>query len=281
MARESVGLVLAGGGARGFAHLGVLRALERAGHHFDLVGGTSIGAVMGAYAAMDLPAEDVTRLAREAFRANPTGDVNLFPMMSLIGGQRLRRIIDEAIIAATGAAIGIEDLWKGFYCISSNYSTASEAVLTRGPLARSVRASVSIPGALPPVMLDGELHIDGGTLNNFPTDVMRRLGASRIIGVNLSRERSMRYDMAEVPTSGQLLRDRVMGRPSLLPGITTLLLNASMMYSYARQQESREAVDLYFAPEVHRYGMLDWAQFDPIVQAGYEHGCEVLGLPLR
>ena len=276
ISREAVGLVLSGGGARGFAHLGILRALEEAGHHFDLVGGTSIGSVMGAYAAMDLPAVEATALAREAFRANPTGDFNLLPMISLIGGQRLKRIIDGAIVKATGTDIGIEDLWKGFYCVSSNYSTASEAVLTRGPLAKSVRASVSIPGALPPVMLDGELHIDGGTFNNFPTDVMQRQGVSHIIGVNLLRDRSVRYEMEEVPPPGQLLRDRITGRRNKLPGITALLLNASMMYSYARQQESRDQVDLYFAPDVHRYGMLDWASFDRIVQVGYEHGLQVL-----
>jgi NTE family protein len=276
ISREAVGLVLSGGGARGFAHLGILRALEEAGHHFDLVGGTSIGSVMGAYAAMDLPAAEVTALAREAFRANPTGDFNLVPMISLIGGQRLKRIIDGAIVKATGADIGIEDLWKGFYCVSSNYSTASEAVLTRGPLAKSVRASVSIPGALPPVMLDGELHIDGGTFNNFPTDVMQRQGVSHIIGVNLLRERSVRYALEEVPAPGHLLRDKLMGRRNRLPGITALLLNASMMYSYARQQESRDQVDLYFAPDVHRYGMLDWASFDRIVQVGYEHAMQVL-----
>jgi NTE family protein len=105
-------------------------------------------------------------------------------------------------------------------------------------------------------MLNGELHIDGGTFNNFPTYVMQRQGVSHIIGVNLLRERSVRYALEEVPAPGHLLRDKLMGRRNRLPGITALLLNASMMYSYARQQESRDQVDLYFAPDVHRYGML-------------------------
>lgn len=274
---NAVGLVLSGGGARGFAHLGVLRALEEAGMSFDLVGGTSIGAVMGAYAAMDIPVDEMIRQAREAFRTNPTRDYNLVPLLSLFGGRRLRSVIDGAVVASRGEAIDIEDLWKGYFCVTSNYSTARESVLTSGPLARSIRASVSIPGALPPVMLGGDLHIDGGTFNNFPTDVMSRMGAARVIGVNLLRDRNFKYELDEVPGPMALLRDKLLGRrKDRLPSLTSLLLNTTMMHSYARQRESQAYADLYFSPEVHRFGMLEWGAFDRLVEAGYRHGQAVL-----
>lgn len=275
---NAVGLVLSGGGARGFAHLGVLKALEEARVDFDLAAGTSIGAVMAAYAAMDLPMAQVIQAAREAFKSNPTGDFNLVPLLSLIGGRRLRQAIDNAVVHSRGQHIDIEDLWKGYFCVSSNYSTAREAVLTRGHLAKSIRASVSIPGALPPVMLDGELHIDGGSFNNFPTDVMSRRGAARIIGVNLLRERDAKYTLDDVPGGMELLRDKLRGkgRRYRLPSLTSLLLNTSTMYSYARQQQSQADVDLYFAPDVGQYGMLEWAQFDRIVEIGYRHAREQL-----
>lgn len=277
---NAVGLVLSGGGARGFAHLGVLRALEEQGIVFDLVGGTSIGAVMGALAAMDLPTRELVQRARTAFRANPTRDFNPVPMLSLIRGGRLKQVIDVAVRDACGDGAGIEDLWKTFFCVSSNYSAARESVRIQGPLAKSIRASVSIPGALPPVLLDGELHIDGGTFNNFPADVMRRMGAARIVGVNLLRDRNVRYALDEVPGAFALLRDKLLGRRHRLPSITSLLLNASMMNSYARQKEVQALVDLYFAPDVHRYGMLEWGAFDKVVQAGYEHAVQVLrGMP--
>ncbi len=278
VSRNTVGLVLSGGGARGFAHLGVLRALEEAGIVFDMVAGTSIGAVMAAYAGMDMPARAVIDAARYAFRESPTGDYNMVPLISLISGKRLRRIIDSAVVNSRGQHIDIEDLWKSYFCITSNYSAAREAVHTRGPLAKSIRASVSIPGALPPVMLGGELHIDGGTFNNFPTDVMDRRGAARIIGVDLLRDRGLHYEMDEVPGALELMRDRLRGsaRRYRLPSLTTLLLNTSMMYSYARQQESQALVDLHFAPGVSMFGMLDWSKFDRIVEAGYRHGVEQL-----
>ncbi|MEO7940074.1 MAG: patatin-like phospholipase family protein [Burkholderiaceae bacterium] len=278
VSRNTVGLVLSGGGARGFAHLGVMRAMEQSGVTFDLAAGTSIGAVMAAYAAMDLPAHEVIAAARAAFRGNPTGDYNLLPLMSLIRGKRLRRTIDLAVVTSQGQHIDIADLWKGYFCMTSNYSASREAVHARGPLAKSIRASVSLPGALPPVMLDGELHVDGGTFNNFPVDVMQHRGASRIIGIDLLRERGRRHDCDEVPGVLELLRDRLRGRNRQyrMPSLMSLLLNSSLMVSYARQQEAHALVDLYFAPGVARFGLLDWARFDEIVEAGYRHGMEQL-----
>ena len=278
VSRNTVGLVLSGGGARGFAHLGVMRAMEEAGIGVDLVAGTSIGAVMAAYAGMDISALEMIDAARAAFRENPTGDYNLVPLMSLISGNRLRRVIDAAVVESRGQHIDIEDLWKTYFCITSNYSAAREVVHTRGPLAKSIRASVSIPGALPPVMLGGELHIDGGTFNNFPTDVMARRGAARIVGVDLLRDRGLRYELDDVPGALELMRDRLRGRARRyqFPSLTSLLLNTSQMYSYARQQESQSLVDLHFAPAVYGFGMLEWSQFDRIVDAGYRHGIEQL-----
>ena len=266
--------VLSGGGARRFAHLGVMRAMEEAGIGVDMVAGTSIGAVMAAYAGMDIPAQEMIDAARTAFRENPTGGYNMVPLMSLISGKRLRRVIDSAVVDSRGQHIDIEDLWKDYFCVTSNYSAAREAVHTRGPLAKSIRASASIPGALPPVMLHGELHIDGGTFNNFPTDVMARRGAARIIGVDLLRDRGLRYELDEVPSALELIRDKLRGRARRyrLPLLTSLLLNTSLMYSYARQQEALSVLDLHFAPAVYSFGMLEWSKFDKIVDAGYRHG---------
>ncbi len=279
VSRNTVGLVLSGGGARGFAHLGVMRAMEEAGIAVDQVAGTSIGAVMAAFGAMDIAAGAMIASARQAFRENPTGDYNLVPLLSLISGKRLRRIIDSAVVDSCGQHIDIEDLWKTYFCVSSNYSAAREAVHVRGPLAKSIRASVSIPGALPPVMLDGELHIDGGTFNNFPTDVMAKMGTTRIIGVDLLRDRGLRHDLDEVPGALELMRDKLRGRSTRkyqLPSLTSLLLNTSLMCSYARQQESQSLADLHFAPAVNMFGMLDWSRFDQIVEAGYRHAMEQL-----
>ncbi|MEI8095611.1 MAG: patatin-like phospholipase family protein [Spirochaetales bacterium] len=281
---RAIGLVLAGGGARGLAHLGVMKALQNEGIEFDLVGGTSIGAVMAALAAMDLTADQMIAQGARAFGTNPTGDLNWLPLYSLMKGKRLKQAIDSAIFESRGQQIDVEDLWKGFFCISSNYSAASESILDSGPLGRMVRASVSIPGALPPVVLGGDLHVDGGAFNNFPVDVMYRRGAAVVIGVSLPREVTPKIELDEVPSLWQTLVGAFRGLKSELPSLTTVLFNAAMINSLARQSQARGQIDLWFQPPVLEFDILDWKRFDELVANGLAHGQEVLaGLsePLR
>lgn len=278
--RTAVGLVLAGGGARGFAHLGILRALQERGIEIDCVGGTSIGAVMAAYVASDRPLEAVMANARQSFSVNPTGDFNLFPLLSLIKGTRLRGILTRSAGDLLGFDADIEDLWKNCFCIATNYSKAAEQSLTHGNIVKSLLASISIPGALPPVIHDGDLLCDGGTFNNFPVDVMRNMrGVGRVIGVDLSFRKPRRIEHDDVPGSWALLRDRFRAKAKRrfrLPSLASYLMNVTVLYSTSRQRSAQELTDLYFNPPLDRVGMLEWNKFDQIVQQGHAHGVEVL-----
>ncbi|HVQ26468.1 MAG TPA: patatin-like phospholipase family protein, partial [Planctomycetota bacterium] len=115
-AGSAIGLVLSGGGARCFAHLGVYKALQEHGVQVDRVGGSGMGAVMAALIALDVPADELIAYAREAFAANPTGDVAMVPLTSLIRGRKLRAILEEAVEDLAGPGTQIEDTWKHFYC---------------------------------------------------------------------------------------------------------------------------------------------------------------------
>ena len=278
--RSAVGLVFAGGGARGFAHLGIYRALREQGVALDYVGGTSIGAVMAALVATDLPFERLDAIARPAFAGKPTGDFSWLPLISLFKGQRLRKIVSAAVAQAAGTGAHIEDLWLPFFCIATNFSKASELVLQRGPLVRALLASVAIPGALPPVVMDGDLLCDGGTFNNFPVDVMRRQrGVATVIGVDLSSSKARRILFDEMPSYGALLRDRLRPRQSRrykLPSLPNLLINSTILYSLSRQKQARALTDLYFNPPLDRIGMLDWSQYEQVVAQGYKHALGVL-----
>lgn len=277
----AVGLVLAGGGARGCAHLGVYRALQESGIEIDFVGGTSIGAVMAALVAADRPLDEVMAVARRAFSVNPTGDFNLLPLMSLIKGLRLQRVVTNAIQELVGFAADSEDLWKSFYCVASNYSQASEVVITRGGLLKAILASIAIPGALPPVLHNGDLLCDGGTFNNYPVDVMRgQRGVGKVIGVDLSAGKPRPIELDEVPGSWALLRDRFRPRRQRryrLPSILSYLMNVTVLYSASRQRQARRLTDLHFNPPLLRVGMLQWDRFDNIVAQGHAHGVAVLG----
>ncbi|HEX7708273.1 MAG TPA: patatin-like phospholipase family protein [Thermoanaerobaculia bacterium] len=277
---NAIGLVLAGGGARGFAHLGVYKALEEAGIEVDFVGGTSIGSTMAAYISFDHRADTLIGFARKAFAGNPTGDLNLFPILSLMKGKRVRHATVQGIIDATGMHdVDMADSWRTMYCVASNYSAAREMVIVRGRLDRALRASLSIPVALPPVIWGGELLIDGAIFNNFPTDVMAKIGAKRIIGVDLSRRAARRHEMEELPSTWQLLWDRLRGRKRRrfrLPSIGTLLMGTTILYSESRGEQARRSVDLYLNPDLSRISLLDWKSFDRIIEIGYQHAKEVL-----
>jgi NTE family protein len=280
LSRTAVGLVLAGGGARGLAHLGVMQALQARGVEIDMVGGTSIGSVMATLVASDRPLAEVMAVARHAFGTNPTGDYNLLPMISLIKGRRMRRIVSTAVHDLMGGAPDMEDLWKSCYCVASNYSLSSEQVIRHGSLQQGMLASMAIPGAFPPVLVDGELLCDGGTFNNFPVDVMRanpRIG--RVIGVDLSFRKTRRIDLAEVPGAWALFRDRLRPRAQRryrLPSLVAYLMNVTVMFSTSRQRQARKLTDLYFNPPLERVGMLQWNRFDSIVEQGRQYAEQVL-----
>jgi NTE family protein len=281
VSRSAVGLVLAGGGARGAAHAGVYRALVERGVPVDAVGGTSMGSVFGAVIAADTHPDAVIELFAQHFRDNPTGDFNLLPLMSLIRGRRLRGMMERTELRFGGqAGMGIEDLWKSYSCVVTNYSQAREQVLRSGPLVDAVMASCAIPGALPPVLLDGDLLCDGGTFNNFPVDVMRGAwGIGRVIGVDLSFEKPRRIELQQLPSPWALLRDRLRPRRQRryhLPSLTNYLMNVTSLYSTSRQRAARQLTDVYIKPALPKVGMLQWDSYAQAVQLGYEQAVKVL-----
>lgn len=276
---NATGLVFSGGGAKGFAHLGVYKALQEAGVEVDFVGGTSIGSVMAAYVSFDRPADEIIEYAREAFAQNPTGDFNFIPLVSLFKGRRLKKIIDSAIVEATGVEADMLDSWRTLFCVASSFSGAREVVATRGKLSRLLRASVSIPAAFPPVPHQGELLVDGGIFNNFPTNVMSDMGVRRLIGVDLSRRKTEPCTYDEVPGTWELLRDLLRGKGKArynVPSLGILLIGTTLLYSESRREQARESVDIYINPDLGSVGLLDWDAFDRTVEAGYEEAQKVL-----
>jgi len=278
--RSAIGLVLAGGGARGFAHIGIYRALKERGIEIDYVGGTSIGSVMGFLFASDRPYAEIERIAHQVPGMHPTGDYNWLPLLSLIKGQRLRTIMAHLVEELQGFDADIEDLWINFYCVATNFSRASEQMIRHGSIVQALAASSAIPGALPPVVRNGELCCDGGAFNNFPVDVMlRQRGVGKIIGIDLMQDKPRRVRHAHIPGSLAILCDRLRPRHRRqyhLPSLMDYLMRVAVLYSMSRQEQHKKLTDLYFNPPLRRVGMLEWERFAEIVEQGYAHGQQVL-----
>ncbi len=273
---NAVGLVLAGGGARGLAHIGVFRALEEAGITVDLVGGTSIGSVLGCCLARDWGWERIFAENRPEFLSNPTSDLNLFPVVSLLAGRKLRRILSRGF-----GDRHIEELWRPFFCVSSNYSQACECVHDRGEVKHALLASMAIPGVFPPSVRGNDLLVDGGVFNNMPVDVMARTGVRTILAVDLRPDNKQRRDLnfTELPAPWALLLDRL--RPKAkrryqVPSMLTILMATNTLNSNQKMSQVVGDVDLHFNPDVRRFGLLEWKSFDLLVAEGYRHAQKVL-----
>jgi len=268
---RGVGLVLAGGGARGFAHIGVVKALREARVPIDLVGGTSMGGILGAGIAQCWSVEELRERFHAAFvQAKPLRDYTL-PFVSLVSGRKVSRLLRKDF-----GNTDIEDLPLTFFCVSSNLTTGHCEVHRRGLLWLWLRASVAIPGVLPPVVHKGEVLVDGGTMNNLPVDAMRELGRGPVIGVDVGADRAFTTDSEEVdmPLPWQLMSWLRVRRN--LPNIFQILWRAGMVNSSAMTAAHREKTDLLLQPPLAQIDMLNWSAFDRAISIGYEYAARRL-----
>ena len=269
LAGKATGLVLGGGGARGFAHLGVLRALEELGITIDIIGGTSIGAPISGWVAQQMNAAQSRNAAVHAFQSL----IDLtFPSTSVIAGKRIAEVITEQ----TGSW-DIEDFWLPFFCISTNITTAKSIVHTRGNSARAIRASVSIPGVLPPVPENGELLVDGGVLNNMPIDVMREFNpGGKVLAIDVSTSKGMNVEEDYgLSVSGwrQLLSRFIPTwvKPVKAPGVAEVLMQSMVVGSAITRDKSLRSglADFYCNIQLPDVGLLDFNAVSEVEQRGY------------
>jgi predicted acylesterase/phospholipase RssA/CRP-like cAMP-binding protein len=265
--QKAVGLVLGGGGARGFAHIGVVRALQEAGIPIDFLGGTSAGALYGiGMAFADFDFDRIHSLNEEAVRRKLTsGDLTL-PMISLMTGKKfkgyLKRMFGEC---------RMEDLWINTYCLSTNLSRATPHVHRTGLVWKQVYASMAIPGVFPPVIIDGCLHVDGGVMDNLPVEYMYGYPVDTLIAVSLDRMEIRELTLNEIPSPWKLLWDQLVRRKKHhLPGITSLLTNSLIINSRQKESTLKDSVTHYIKLDLKGVKMLEDTNWRPIAQKGYE-----------
>jgi NTE family protein len=272
---HAVGVVMAGGGARAFTHVGVIKALRASGVPVDQVGGTSMGAIVAAgVAARWTDQELYDRFHRAFVSVNPLSDYTL-PFISLFGGSRVTGLLRTAF-----GDLDIQDLVLPFYCVTANLTTASADVHTTGRLWRWLRASVSLPGVLPPFNDAGQVHVDGGVIDNLPVRTMRRQGRGVTIGVDIDTGGALSAGAGvEEPWSAwEFFRRLVWRRRETLPipSIVRILLRSALVSSTARAMEDRTAADLLIVPPLDKFDLLDWTNFPVAVEAGYRATMEAL-----
>ncbi len=263
---HSVGLVLSGGGARGFAHIGAARALEEAGLEIDLIGGTSMGALMAAQFAMGWNAQTMLENTKEAISKFYQMDYTL-PLVSLLTGNAWGNFL----LALFGDS-QIEDLWLSYFCCSTDLTNTQLRTHELGSLWKSVRASTSIPGLIPPVFDNGSILVDGAVMNNMPVDIMRqRNNGGSVYAIDVgSGMNDNDIDQFEPVLSGwKLFFQRHKKQHNNIPRMISILMQSATMGNQLTRKLTQRLADLYIKPEVGDYSMLDFGNIEPIAEQGY------------
>jgi NTE family protein len=294
MSECKIGLALGGGVARGWAHIGVLRALARAGIHPDIVVGTSMGAVVGGcYVAERL--DDLEAFARGLTRRKVLGYLDFnFSGSGLITGQHLSDMLDTGL-----KGVDIESLDRKFVAIATEIGSGHEIWLSRGRLVDAMRASYALPGIFRPVNIHGRWLFDGAMVNPVPVSVCRALGARYVIAVNVNGDLAGRGTVVpqlealpqpaptpepgldDVDTGGnmlvrngravkKLLQRQLFGRADNGPGISTVMMEAFNIVQdrIARSRLAGDPPDAIITPRLGEFSLFDFHRAEDIIARG-------------
>ena len=281
--KPRVGLALGSGSARGWAHVGVIRALERAGIHPDLVCGTSIGALVGAaYVGGELERFEQWLLGLGVKEVLSFMDVRMNGGM--IKGERLMEFFRRTFIDRP-----IEELEKPFAAVATALQTGAEVWLREGSTVEAVRASIALPALFTPVLRDGHLLVDGALVNPVPVSLARAMGADIVIAVDLSSDIVSRRSRAEPepkaaaevsawrrklqegistlrPARARSDEEDAPKLPSILDVITTSL--NIMQTRISRSRMAGEPPDAIVAPRLAHLGLLDYHRAKEAIEEG-------------
>lgn len=225
---RTIGLALGGGGARGFAHIGVLKVLERNGVKFDYVCGTSMGALIGACYVLGIDLEKIEKIASKMRKREMIKFLDLgHPKFSLIKGNKIITFIKDIINDADFAQTEVP-----FAAVATNLGTGEEKIINKGLIAKAVQASISVPGIFPPIKINNEYFIDGGVVNPTPVDVCKKYGVDIIIGVDLVMRGKAKLDNPGVVTtllqSYEIIRNQAIKYKLEKTGKQTILIKPDL-----------------------------------------------------
>uniref|UniRef100_A0A8C5CMC5 Patatin like phospholipase domain containing 7 n=1 Tax=Gadus morhua TaxID=8049 RepID=A0A8C5CMC5_GADMO len=274
---NAIAIILGGGGARGCSQVGIMRAVSEAGIPVDLIGGTSIGSLMGALYAEDRSHSRMRMRAREwAMEMTSVFKKVLdltYPITSMFSGAAFNSGISKVFKLKQ-----IEDLWIPYFNITTDITASAMRVHTDGSLWRYVRASMSLSGYLPPLCdpKDGHLLMDGGYINNLPADVARSMGAKVVIAIDVgSQDETNLTNYGDSLSGWWLLWKRLNPLAEKVKVLNMAEIQTRLAYvCCVRQLELVKNSDYceYIRPPIDRYRTLEFGKFDEIAEVGYQHG---------
>lgn len=271
---KAVGIVLGGGGTRGWGHVGAIKALIEAGIPIDIIGGTSVGAIIAASYAHTESSEKMHEQFHdiiEGSRRSVSWLSLTWPAISLFNAKGFTQALQK-----TFSETRIEDMWLSFFCVSTNLNKLEEDIHHEGILWEKLRCSTSIPGIIPPMVLNGDMHFDGGLLNNLPIDVMRNIITQRgtVIGIELAgvTRDETRYNFPPILTFWQTLLAKLgFGFHYIFPRFIDTFLKSLLVGSSLKSQQNNLATTILVNMDLSKFGMLYFnrVQEKNMIEIGY------------
>lgn len=273
---QSIGLVLGGGGARGFVHIGIYKALVESGVHIDFFGGTSFGGLLACLFAMEKKPEEVMHLFKEHMLSDKKFFSMTAPLVSLNTGEHLTNVLKFGF----GEPVYIEDIWKRFFCIVCNLSQNTMEIQKTGVTWKAMRATVSLPAIFPPITNEKhELLIDGGVANNLPVDVMRQfVNGGKVIASHVQTVSALQAEIPEGVLSGWgvLLKSLLMSSEGHYPNIAEVILRSIGLSSQSQEKVMMSEADYFIDVDARKFGLLDFQAMEKLVELGYRVAMEKL-----
>ncbi|MEZ4887078.1 MAG: patatin-like phospholipase family protein [Chitinophagales bacterium] len=270
---NTIGVALSGGGFRAVSQAGILHAIMESGIPIDIIGGSSGGAFIGGgYACVDKP-EDIPQIIQKGDALFKDSKVLTFPIVSLFSGKHFTNGMKGFF-----KDFRIEDLWIDYFCISLSLVSGKLIIHEEGPLWKTVRASTSVMGILPPVIENGECLVDGGLINSCPTNILVQKGAGKVIVINASTQSGIKVDNEFPPTiSGWSLLARKLNPfnkkkigPTILTNITQSMYMASNHLQDRVYADSN--IDLFIVPPISEADSMTLDASVQLYEEGYQYG---------
>jgi predicted acylesterase/phospholipase RssA/CRP-like cAMP-binding protein len=272
----AVGVVLGGGGARSWGHVGVLKALEEFGIPIDAIGGASAGSIVAGHYALHETSEGnhaKLRLLSAVTRKSVSWWNLTWPAASLYNAENYTATQKKIF-----GPVKIENLWLPFFSIACDLSKSTQVVNRRGLLWKKIRASTAVPGIYPPMVVNGRLRLDGGIVNNLPVDVMRKLSGSigTVIAVQLihNYQDDVKYNFPPALPFWQVVLSKLglIHRDYHFPHYIEMFLRALLAGSSVKQSESAAAADVLISPDLSAFSLLSVtaAEESQLIEIGYQ-----------
>ncbi|WP_194775613.1 cyclic nucleotide-binding and patatin-like phospholipase domain-containing protein [Pararhodonellum marinum] len=273
LTNTAVGMVLGGLGIKGYALVGAVKALMEAGMEVDFVGGTGAGALYGTGMTFsDFDFDDIQSICRQAAESN-LGTGNYFTPISI---KKKTNEIDDQLKNIFGHT-ALEDLWVNTYCAASNYTNTEIKLHYTGAIPEKVGASFSLPGTFPPVIIDDEVYVDGGSSDNLPIDPMYRYPVKQIIAITITGAEPHQVDFNKLPSVWEQIKGNFSKKKKFdNPVVTTVMVNSMTFNSRQKEEITKSKVSLYFEINLRAVSMLEDSKWEKVVKKGHEQAKEYL-----